>query len=390
MGTLTEVKIKTAKAKERAYKLQDGDGLFLYVTPAGGKVWRFRWRTDGMDTTISLGKYPLMSLKQAREKAFELQQRLQAGEDPRQKPEPVDVPTFGEVAAEWFAGMKTKWKPSYIDTVECRLRFNILPVLGKRKISDITGPEIMRMLKKIEARGAVETARRCLAMLGQIFKYAKPHGYIRSLPTEGLADGLQPRQEVKHFAAATTRKDAAFIVKAVRNYQGAPVVRLALEFLMLTFVRPGNVRRARWDHMDLEAKVWRIPGEDMKMGLPHDVPLSRQAMMVLESAKHLATGDGLVFPPVRKRQHATLSEAVFITALRTAGVPADKMTGHGFRAMASSLLNEAGEFPDVIEKQLAHSGIDPIREAYNRTRYWEARVALMQKWADMLDELEKL
>ena len=218
--------------------------------------------------------------------------------------------------------------------------------------------------------------------------YALASQYVKDDPTKGLLAGLQATPKVQHFAAATDRKSASFIIRAVRNYQGSPVVRLALDFLMLTFVRPYNVRYARWEEIDFAKRVWSIPANMMKTGVEHKVPLSMQAMDILESVSVFQNGEGYIFPPVRRQKHKVLSENAFVNALRTAGVGQEQMTAHGFRSMASSLLNEAGAYPDVIEKQLAHSGADSIRAIYNRTEYWEDRVRLMQQWADMVDELE--
>jgi integrase len=272
-------------------------------------------------------------------------------------------------------------------TVRQRLTSNVYAPLGHIPINGISARDILDAMREVEARGALEVAKKTMAIIGQIMRYAVSAQYISADPTRDLRGALQ-RRVAGHFAAATTEQDAAVIVRAVRNYQGAMVVRLAMEFLMLTFVRPGNVRHARWEDIDRQKKVWRIPAEQMKMAKPHEVPLSRQALRVLEEIAPYSEGYELVFPALRDRRKP-LSEPVFTTALRCAGIPKEMMSAHGFRSMASSLLNEAGEHPDLIEKQLAHVSGDKIRAVYNRAEYWKKRAELMQKYADMLDKLEK-
>jgi integrase len=259
--------------------------------------------------------------------------------------------------------------------------------MGNTLIDAVTGKDVLDALREVEARGAVESARKTLGMIGQIMRYAIASQLRETDPTAGLHGALQKRVQT-HFAAAVTREDAAAVVRAVKNCSSAYVVRLALQFLMLTFVRPGNVRHARWADIDIKKKVWSIPAEQMKMARPHEVPLSKQALAVLHEASRICGDSELVFPSLRNRGKP-LSEAVFVVALRSAGIAKEQMTGHGFRSMASTLLNEAGEQPDLIEKQLAHVSADRIRGIYNRAEYWKQRVAMMQRWADMLDELEK-
>lgn len=385
MPKLTELQIKSAKPAETGYRLTDERGLFLYITPKGNKIWRVRLRKEGKDTAVTLGKYPDLRLSDARAKCAELLRELAQGNDPRKK-EP-EMPTFRAVAEEWIAANAGVWRPSNTATVRQRLTSNVYGPLGDTPINKIGARDVLSAMREIEARGALEVARKTLAIVGQIMRYAVSAQYIAADPTRDLKGALK-RREAGHFAAATTEQDAAVIVRAVRHYQGAMVVRLAMEFLMLTFVRPGNVRQARWEDIDLKKKIWRIPAEQMKMARPHEVPLSRQALQVLKEIEPYSAEYELVFPAVRNRQKP-LSEPVFTTALRCAGIPKEMMSAHGFRSMASSLLNEAGEHPDLIEKQLAHVSGDKIRSAYNRAEYWKKRVDLMQKWADMVDELAR-
>ena len=385
MPKLTEMQIKSAKPAEKGYRLTDERGLFLYITPKGNKIFRVRLRRDGRDTAITLGNYPELRLADARAQRDELLRDIAQGNDPRKK-EP-EMPTFRAVAEEWVAANTGVWRESNTATVRQRLTSNVYGPLGDTPINKIGARDVLSAMRQVEARGALEVARKTLAIVGQIMRYAVSAQYIAADPTRDLKGALK-RREAGHFAAATTEQTAAVIVRAVRHYQGAMVVRLAMEFLMLTFVRPGNVRYARWEDVDLKKKVWRIPAEQMKMAKPHEVPLSHQALRVLAEIAPYSEGYELVFPALRDRRKP-LSEPVFTTALRCAGIPKEMMSAHGFRSMASSLLNEAGEHPDLIEKQLAHVSGDKIRAAYNRAEYWKKRVELMQTWADMVDRLEQ-
>ena len=384
MPRLTELQVRSAKAKDKGYRITDEGGLFLFVAPTGSKIWRVRIRKDGRDTAISLGEYPAISLREAREARDEIRKRVISGQDPRR--EKKQSPTLKEVAADWIDAHRAVWRQSYIESIMQRLGTNVFPSLGNIPIAQIEAKQILNTMRIVEARGALESARKTLSMLGQIMRYAVSAQLIPSDPTRDLHGALKKRQQ-GHFAAATTKEEASTIVRAVRNCNSALIVRLALDFLMLTFVRPGNVRNARWEDFDLPNKIWRIPAEQMKMNRDHDVPLSRQALAVLEQAALISGGkDGLVFPSLRNRGKP-LSDAVFVVALRSAGIPPSLSCAHGFRSMASTLLNEAGVHPDLIEKQLAHISGDRIRAIYNRAEYLAKRREMMQLWADMLDEL---
>ncbi|MBP3730034.1 MAG: tyrosine-type recombinase/integrase [Mailhella sp.] len=387
---LTDAKIKAAKATGKEYKLPDSEGLYLYVTAIGSKVWRARIRADGKDTTVTLGKYPAMRLAEARLARNEIARKIAAGEEidsPRKRKRQGQ--TFRTVAEEWIAKHAEEWRERYIKTLRQRLEHDAYPAFGDMPIEEVTPEVVLKMLREIENRGSVVVAKKVLWHVQQITAYAYATLRIKADPVAGLTTNVLRRVKPGHFAAVTTREDAAFVIRAVRAYRGAPTVRLALEFLMLTFVRPGNVRAARWEDVDLRKKVWTIPADQMKMGKEHKVPLSRQALALLQEAEEWEDDTGLVFPPIRKRTDkiVMISDGTFGVALRAMGIPKDMMTAHGFRSMASSLLNEAGHSPDVIERQLAHAGKDQIRDIYNRTEYWKERVRLMQAWADMVDDL---
>ena len=387
MAGLTDARIKALKATGSRYKIADTEGLYLYVTEKGSKIWRVRLQQAGKEKIITLGKYPIMKLAEARLERNEILRAVAKGE-PVGAETKKKSRTFKEVAEEWIDKNKAEWRDRYIATLRHRLGHDAYPAFGDVPITDITAEIVLNMLREIETRGSLVTAKKVLWHVQQVFSYAYGALLIPADPVAALSTNVLAKAKPGHFAAVTTKKDAGFVIRSLREYRGSPIVRMALEFLMLTFVRPGNVRAARWEDIDLEAKVWTIPAEQMKMGREHKVPLSRQAIAILRQMEEWEDDQGLVFPPIRKR-HGTISDATFGVALRAMGIPQNMMSAHGFRSMASSLLNEAGYYPDVIERQLAHAGKDTIREIYNRTEYWDERVKLMQAWADMVDELAK-
>ncbi len=387
---LKDAQIKSAKPKDKRYRLYDKDGLFIDVTPAGTKTFRMRVQKNGKDSAVTLGKYPLMSLAEARLARNDILKKIANGEDLKQTQKKTQ--TFREVAEEWIEKNQDNWRQRYIESIKQKLEHDPYVLFGDMPINMVTSKHILLMMQEMERRNSVATAKKVLGHVRQVFTYAKGSLKIDFDPSAGLmASSILKKIKHNHFAAATTKEDAQLVIRSVRSYPGSLVVKLALEFLMLTFVRPGNVRAARWEDIDLKGKVWTIPADQMKMHREHKVPLSRQPLAVLDQAsifKQL-NQEGLIFPALRKTKTGMISDATFGVALRAMGIPQDMMSAHGFRSMASSLLNEAGHYPDVIEKQLAHAGSDHIREIYNRTEYWDERVKLMQAWADLVDKLEQ-
>lgn len=381
---LTELKIKSLKAKDNPFKISDGNGLELRVSTNGDKVFYFRNRINGKDATTKIGAWPYVTLKQAREIAANMKSEIVPIVTTTRTPTMI----LNDVFDEWIEANKAVWKKSYINSILQKYNRDFRETIGLTPIGELTPATILACLRFIESRGAYETAHKNLSLLGQVFRYGVASQYIPSDPTRDLKGALK-KVPKGHFAAATTRDEAKVVIKAIRSYTGSLNVKLALDFLCLTFVRSGNVRHAKWSQIDFEKKVWNIPAEEMKMNRPHEVPLSRQALAILERAKIFKgiSEDGYIFPALRSRK--PLSDAAFTTALRIMGIPKEDMTAHGFRSMASSLLNEADFPPDVIEKQLAHVSADAIRGIYNRTQYWQRRVDLMQAWADMVDEMER-
>lgn len=390
---LTATEVKQAKPKEKAYKLADGAGLFLLVNPKGAKYWRYKYRYAGKEKMLALGVYPEVSLKLAREKHQDARQRLSKGIDPSElrKVEKLTrhiatADSFEAVALEWFNQLMPEKSKSYHDRTERILRKDLFPVLGNRPIKSITSPELLASLRRIEARGANDIAHRAKQTAGQIFRYAVATGRAERDPSSDLKGALKPRNK-KHHAAITDPKEVGRLLLAIDGFEGTEVVKTALKLSPLLFQRPGEIRHMEWAEIDWDMKRWELPAEKMKMKLPHIVPLSEQAIELLQ-ALYPITGRGeYVFPSARGRSRA-LSENGVRTALRTIGYTNEQITPHGFRAMARTILDEVlGVRVDWIEHQLAHAVKDPNGRAYNRTSHIEARAKMMQDWADYLDSL---
>lgn len=388
---LNDLIIRNAKPREKAFKLSDGGGMYLEVMPIGSKLWRLKYRFGGKEKRLSLGAYPEVSLKDARAKRAELRRQLDSGKDPsvvRRVAQAEAIArsenTFEVVARRWYAMKLPRWAPAHAERVLSRLERDVLPVVGTLPIDAVTPRLLLLAMRKIEARGVIETAHRALQDCGQVFRYAIAEGLLQSDPSRDLRGALPPVKS-KHFSAATDAKGAARILQAVYGYEGSAVVRAALRFAPLTFVRPGELRSARWADIDFDAAEWRFTAS--KTDTPHIVPLSTQALEVLKEL-HPVTGHGEFVFPNERGGGRPMSENTVLMALRTLGIGKDEMTGHGFRAMARTILDEVlGERPDLIEHQLAHAVRDPNGRAYNRTAHLRERRRMMQRWADYLDEL---
>jgi integrase len=391
---LSDTAIRAAKPKEKTYLMTDGEGMYLEITPAGGKWWRFKYRFDGKQKRISLGTYPDTGLKEAREKRQEVRRLLATGVDPSENRKAQkaagssDVAnSFEVIAREWFGRQEPTWVPSHSEKIISRLERDLFPWLGKRDISTITAPELLAVLRRIEDRGAVETAHRALQNCGQIFRYAIATGRADWDPCPALRGALAPVKQT-HYPAVTDPKKIGALLRAMDSYEGTLVTKCALRLAPLVFVRPGELRAAEWSEIELEKAEWTIPAPRMKMGVAHLVPLSTQAVAILKEVEAL-TGDGrFVFPSARSKDRPMSDNAV-LAALRRMGFPKEEMTGHGFRAMARTVLDETLHFrPDYIEHQLAHSVRDPNGRAYNRTAHLAERRRMMQEWANYLDALK--
>lgn len=390
---LSDTAIRAVKSAEKPQKLSDGGGLFLLVNPTGGKWWRLKYRFDGKEKLLSLGTYPDTGLKEARAKRDSARKLLATGVDPGENRKATKAARlaaaencFEAVAREWFLKHSKNWAPTHSSKVIERLERDVFPWLGSRAIDTITAPDLLQVLRRIESRGAVETAHRALQNSGQIFRYAIATGRASYNPTPDLRGALPPVKKV-HRAAITDPKEIGSLLRAIDDYQGSFVTKCALRLAPLTFVRPGELRAAEWAEFDLDAAEWNISASRMKMREAHLVPLSKQAVVILREL-HDLTGHGqYVFPSARSDKRPMSDNAV-LAALRRMGFAKDEMSGHGFRAMARTILDEVmGVRPDYIEHQLAHAVRDPNGRAYNRTAHRAERHKMMQTWANYLDEL---
>ena len=400
---LTDVTIRNAKPGVKAIRMADGGGLYLEVAPTGGKLWRWKFRFGGKEKRLSVGTYPETGLRDARARRDEARKQLAAGIDPSaaRKAEKASrvaesAGSFEAVAREWHAAVHVhKVSAGHAARTLIRLAQDVFPWIGATPIADIKAQLLLQTLRRIESRGAIETAHRAKQACGQVFRYAIATGRAEADPSSGLTDALKPVQ-VEHMPAITDPKRVGELLRAIEGYEGMPVTRAALQLAPLLFVRPGELRKAEWSEFDLDAGEWRIPAERMKRskqdkanGVPHLVPLPTQATAIL-SDLHPLTGHGrYVFPSARTGERPMSDNAV-LSALRRMGFPKDEMTGHGFRAMARTMLAERlGVDESVIEAQLAHAVSGALGRAYNRTQFAEQRRSMMQAWAGYLDQLRK-
>ncbi|OGV48939.1 MAG: integrase [Legionellales bacterium RIFCSPHIGHO2_12_FULL_42_9] len=388
---LTDVKVRTAKTQEKAYKLSDEKGLFLYITQNGSKYWRLKYRYLSKEKLLALGVYPDVSLASARERRDDARKLLASDIDPGEHRKVMKsassdraANSFELVAREWFAKHSPNWALSHADKVIRRLELNVFPWLGANPVAEITAPELLTVLRRIENRGAIETAHRSMSICGRIFRYAVATGRAERDPSQDLKGALPPVKN-KHFAAQTDPQKFAQLLRAINGYEGTLIVRCALRLAPLLFVRPGELRHAEWSSIDFEKAEWRYLVT--KTDTLHVVPLATQALAIFKEL-HPLTGSGrYVFPGARSTKRP-MSENAILVALRLLGISKEEASGHGFRATARTLLDEVlGVRPDFIEHQLAHAVRDPNGRAYNRTAYLPERKKMMQDWADYLDKL---
>jgi integrase len=389
---LTDITVRNSKASDKTLRLKDERGLYLEVNPKGGKWWRLRYWMNGKENRLSLGVYPDVSLKDARDRRDEARKLIANGVDPAQvrkeeKAEALEsAETFETIAREWHARVSPSWTASTAKTNITRLELDIFPYIGTKQIKDIAAPELLAALRRVESRGAEETARRLRTLCGQVFRYAVATGRCERDPAADLRGALA-KAKPKNFASIRDPREVAGLLRAIDNYAGSPETLAALKLAPLVFVRPGELRHAEWAEIDLESAEWRIPAEKMKMRDSHIVPLSKQAVALLREL-HLLTGHGRYCFPSERTKDRPMSENTVNAALRRMGYSKEEMTGHGFRAMASTLLHEQGWQSDVIERQLAHAERNKVKAAYNRAGHLPERRRMMQAWADYLDALK--
>ena len=387
---LTDIAIRRAKSREKPYKLFDEKGMYLLVSPSGGKLWRLKYRVSGKEKTLALGPYPERSLAEARDQRDEARKLVRNGVDPgeERKREKRDqkvrsVNTFRLLANEWHQAQLAKWTPHHAASIARRLEVDLLPSLGDRPVAEIEAPELLATLRTIEKRGSHDIAHRVLQIAGQVFRYAIVLGRANRDPSRDLKGALVVPARVRHHAALTEAELPEFLDKLDR-FDGHLQTQQAMKLLLLTFVRTGELRGAKWAEIDFEKAQWRIPAERMKTGRDHIVPLSKQALVVLRELQKL-NGHRLILFPNQAKPTLPMSENTILFALYRMGYHS-RATGHGFRATASTILNEQGWRSDVIELQLAHAERNKVRAAYNRAEYLPERRKLMQHWADFLDK----
>jgi integrase len=389
---LSDLTIRTTKPGAKPLRLSDSGGLYLEVAPSGGKLWRLKYRFNGKEKRLALGKYPEVGLKDARERRDEARKLLANEIDPGENRKVQKAArteraanSFEVVAREWIAKFTPTWAASHTSKIVRRLEMYVFPWMGGRPIAEIAAPELLAMARRIEGKGALETAHRALQNCGQVFRYAVATGRAERDPTGDLRGALQPVTS-KHMAAVTEPHKVAELLRTLDGYQGTLTVRCALRLAPLVFVRPGELRAAEWADVDLDAAEWRYIAS--KKGNAHIVPLALQAVATLREL-HALTGTGRYVFPSARTDERPMSDNAVLAAMRRLGIPKDEMSGHGFRAMARTILDEVLGFRvDLIEHQLAHAVRDPNGRAYNRTAHLPERRKMMQAWADYLDKLK--
>jgi integrase len=393
---LTDVAVRNAKPGPKPYKMGDSHGLFLLIQPTGGKLWRFKYRVDGREKKLAIGPYPEIGLGEARRRRDEAREAMAAGKDPAREKQRDKVRskleaenTFAAITAEFCEKRRRDgqraWAPA--TAKRCEYLLSILcGSIGNMPIAEIEPADVLVAVRRIEAKGKLESARRTLQLAGSVFRYAVATARLKSDPTRDLKGALTS-PTVTHYGAVIDPAGVGELLRSIDGYEGQSITKFAMQLAPHVFVRPGELRHAEWSEIDLEGALWTIPASKTKMRKEHLVPLSRQAIAILKSAHSLTGPSGYVFPSVRTRRRP-MSDNTINAGLRRLGYATDEMTAHGFRAMASTLLNESGKWnPDAIERALAHGDTDKVRAAYHRGAHWKERVAMAQWWSDYLDQL---
>lgn len=395
---LSDTAIRKAQPREKPYKLSDSLGLFVLVQPSGGKLWRLKYRFGGKENKLALGKYPDVCLAEARKLRDANRDLLAQGKDPAMERKKAkfrahldEANTFEDIAREYCSKRERDghrgWTPATVKR-STYLLSQIYGNIGNMKIQEIEPADVLFAVRIIEAKGTLESAKRTLQLAGAVFRYAVATARLRSDPTRDLRGALLT-PKVTHYGAILDPDDVGKLLQAIDGYQGYGVTKMALQLAPHVFVRPGELRHAEWSEFDFYKAVWTIPAHKMKMKKAHHVPLSRQVITMLNEFRMVTGPDGYLFPSVRTRQRP-MSDNTMNGGLRRLGYTTHEMTAHGFRAMASTLLNESGKWShDAIERALAHGDTDRVRAAYHRGAHWKERVAMAQWWSDYLDALRE-
>ena len=392
---LTDKAIKAAKPAERQYKLSDEKGLFMLVTPAGGRLWRFKYRVNGIEKALALGSYPEVTLADARSARDAARQRIAAGGDPAREKKLAKLKkvssselTFEVVSTKWFNDFSTDWAQGHKDRVMGSLKRDAWPFIGFMPVADIEPSDVLAVLTRVKDRGAIETAQRLRAYISRVMRYAIVRDWAKRDPAVDTI-GFAKKPKSKHFAATTDPSGLGRLLVMMDGYEGSHTVRTALRLLPYLFCRPGELRQMRWEHLDLDRALWERPADSMKMNKAHIVPLSRQALVLLSNMP-MRGNSPFVFSSQRGGERP-MSDMALSVALKALGIDTKAtQTAHGFRATARTLLHEVLEFPpEFIEVQLAHKPPGPLGGAYDRTVFLKQRTEMMQRWADYLDELKE-
>jgi len=387
--SLTDVQIKSLKPSKKPIKKFDGGGLYIHITPAGSKLWRYKYKYNGLSKIFSIGKYPIIGLKDARSKHMKAQKLLLNGIDPSANKKEKKLNrfnNFGAIAQQWFDNQKPGWSENYSKKVWRGMEINLLPWLKNKPINEITTRMVLDVLRNIEKRGAIETAHRTGQIANQIFIFAIAWEFLDNNPANDISKALQVNPE-KNLAAITNPVEVGELLRAMDEFQGTFVVQCALKLQPFVFVRPGELRKAEWKEIDFKNCLWTIPAHRMKMKREHIVPLSKQALELLNSI-HPLTGHGKYIFPAVHTDSRPMSNNTLNVALRRLGYSKDQMCAHGFRTTASTNLHEMGWKSEVVERQLAHVDKNSIRGTYNKAEYIEERIKMMRSWADYLDGLK--
>ena len=389
---LTNNQIKALQPEEKAKKYFDGFGLYLEVTPTGSKLWRIKYRFENKEKRLSLGVYPSVSLKEAREAAQDAKRLVAQGLDPsleRRKGTTTANLAFKTIAESWLETNKDQWTPDHHKKLTSKLTDKIYPRIGAMDIATITPDIILSLCKNIETTISSYTAQTIHSLISRIFRYAVAYGHVPSDPCRDLRGALKPHKE-KNMPAITDPVEVGKLALKIDRYEGMPTTRAAMQLMLLFMCRTKEIRGMRWKEVDFTDKLWRIPGDRMKMGREHLVPLSTQALDILRAMQPLTGGGNLVFPSYcRERKNTPMGKNTINNALHIMGYENGEIVGHGFRSAASTILNELGWNRDAVELQLAHVPTDKVRAAYNRAAYLDERRRMLQAWADHLDTLKE-
>ncbi len=389
---LTDTEVRNAKPLATSYKLADGEGMYLLVQPSGGKYWRLKYRLAGKEKLLALGVYPEVNLKSARKRRMQARELIAHGSDPgvqrkidKRAARLLAANTFEAIALEWYDNQRAKWSNAHAAHVKIRLKRELFPALGPQPIAEVSAVDLLDVLRGIERRGALEVVSKCRVIAGQVFRYAVATGRAQRDPSPDLKGALKTREK-QHYARLSESDLPEFLAR-LDTYDGNTLTKLAMRLLVLTFVRTGELRGAKWPEFDFDKAEWRIPAERMKTRAEHLVPLSTQAIEALERLREIGGGREHVFPnehhPLKPMSENTILFALYRMGYR------GRATGHGFRATASTILNEQGWDADVIERQLAHKEANKVRAAYHHSEYPAERKKMLQAWADFLDAKQR-